>query len=161
MKVIFLDIDGVMNSVYTRPVEHGKAVLIHEILVGRFNKILADTGAHWVLSSTWRKFDNWKEEMRNAGLNMDRLLGRTPDFNGERWAWQKENPDRPAIEFMERGKEIQSWIEDHGKEGMIFCILDDDSDMLPEQKHFKTSFLEGGLTESIAAEVTKYLNSHD
>lgn len=62
------------------------------------------------------------------------------------------------VDFMERGKEIEEWLSINPYGVTKYCILDDDSDMLPHQKHFKTSFEEGGLTEEIAQQVIKYLN---
>lgn len=161
MKVIFLDIDGVMNC-YNEDEKwcdrKDKVPMIHDDLVARLNRIIEETGCKLVLSSTWRKDTDWHETMRQAGIT-DVFLGRTPDLSSERWEWQKKNPEKSAIKFCERGKEIEEWMSINPYGVTRYCILDDDSDMLPYQKHFKTSIYAGGLTEKIAEEVIAYLNN--
>ena len=58
-----------------------------------------------------------------------------------------------------RGHEIQEWLDKH-PEVTRYAILDDDSDMLPEQmpNFFKTTF-QNGLIEDIAKKVTEHLNA--
>jgi hypothetical protein len=51
-----------------------------------------------------------------------------------------------------RGEEIEAWLAAH-PEVEVYAILDDDSDMLRHQPHFKTCFSKGGLTEKIAWQV--------
>lgn len=78
-----------------------------------------------------------------------------------------------GAEMCERGKEIKAWL-DKWDEGTLrnapkhtsilnetvtaYAILDDDSDMLPEQmpNFFKTSWATG-ITEEIADAVEKHL----
>ncbi len=159
MKVIFLDIDGVLNC-YNKGENWSdrkdNVRMIHDDLVARLNDILDRTDAKIVLSSTWRKARDWKVTMGAAGIR-DVFLGRTISLMDERFEWVKEDPTRDHFDFKERGKEIQAWVDEH-PEITRFCILDDDSDMLPHQKHFKTSGFEGGLTHEIAEQVIKYLN---
>jgi HAD domain in Swiss Army Knife RNA repair proteins len=53
MKVIFLDIDGVLKTTVTpRPDKDSR--VIEETLLARLKTLLQDTGAIVVLSSTWR-----------------------------------------------------------------------------------------------------------
>lgn len=160
MKVIFLDIDGVMNC-YNKDEKwkdrKDKEHMIHDEMVQRLNHIIKETDCKLVLSSTWRKDPDWKEKMKNAGITQV-FLGRTPSFSKEHSEWQKKNPEKSSIEFMERGKEIEEWLSINPYGVTRYCIIDDDSDMLPHQKHFKTSIFEGGLTEKIAQQVIDYLN---
>src|ERR1700709_1279552 len=53
MKVIFLDIDGVLNSTHTANPRSFPYIVDPE-LVTRLKDVLAKTGAEVVLSSTWR-----------------------------------------------------------------------------------------------------------
>ena len=53
MKVIFLDIDGVLNSDETPNPRRFPYIVDHQLL-GRFRELIAKTGATVVLSSTWR-----------------------------------------------------------------------------------------------------------
>lgn len=158
MKVIFLDIDGVLNCYHKDEKwqdRNDRVDMIHDDLVERLNDVLDRTGAYIVLSSTWRKSHKWRSTMRKSGIRR-RFLGRTISLSSEQYEWEKQNPDKSGFYFSERGKEIQEWLDRHPKVTK-YCVLDDDSDMLPHQKHFKTSIFEGGLTEEIAEEVIKYL----
>ena len=160
MKVIFLDIDGVLNCFHDNEKWHergDRVNMIFDELVDRLNGIIDATGCKLVLSSTWRLSSDWQETMHKAGIR-DVFLGRTPSLNNERWKWLGENPGRSAMEFMERGKEIEEWLSINPYGVTRYCILDDDSDMLPHQKHFKTSGFAGGLTQEIADQVIEYLN---
>ncbi|KKN16786.1 hypothetical protein LCGC14_0972480 [marine sediment metagenome] len=135
MKIIFLDIDGVLNTVQTLQRCDG-FIGMSPILVKRFNKLVKDTGAEVVLSSTWRLAKNWRKVMAKNGLDM-KFLDRTVRLN--------------AI----RGEEIQEWLDRHDVEKYV--ILDDDTDMLPDQIHFKTDFQKDGLTEDICKKVKQLL----
>lgn len=167
MKLIFLDIDGVLNTTQTQILagKRGGLIGMQPDLVQRFNQLVERTGAKVVLSSTWRLSKTWRKDMRENGLTME-FLDRTPHM-----------PLLGGVESMERGKEIKAWLDAHplikcdtptscppptramcnGHKVEAYAILDDDSDMLPDQPHFKTSFYDGGLTEEIAAAVEKHL----
>lgn len=147
MKVIFLDIDGVMNSSTTMTGSE-KMWEIHSVLVERLNRIIERTGAKLVLSSTWRLDPDWREVMKKAGI-AEVFLGITP---------RMPHPPGFGAEFMERGKEIEEWLSINPYGVKKYCIIDDDSDMLPYQKQFKTSHLKGGLTEEITEDIINYLN---
>lgn len=140
MKVIFLDIDGVLNSYKTLPRdEKGGMLGVHPELAKRFCELVKATGAQWVLSSTWRLSDRWRETMTENDLPMKECLGRTPSHRG-------------SI----RGEEIDEWLRLNGEDIAKYAILDDDSDMLPHQPHFRTSFFDGGLTEDICLRVWQH-----
>jgi hypothetical protein len=139
MKVIFLDIDGVLNT--RKTVERWRGFIgIDATLARRFTQLQQATGASVVLSSTWRLERNWKAIMRNNGVVG--VIDRTPDLPGR-----------------SRGEEIEAWLAAN-PEVRAYAILDDESDMLPHQPHFKTSFFRGGLTEKIAQRVQLYLQEN-
>lgn len=141
-KVLFLDIDGVCNSEqYAISPRHSKGQMLGidaypAFLVG---KIQLDTGCDVVLSSTWRLWEDQREEVRKRVVD---FIDVTPDF-------------RRGV----RGEEIASWLEQH-PDVTRYAILDDDSDMLPDQmsNFFKTTF-KLGLTDEIAKRVTEHLNA--
>ena len=136
MRVIFLDIDGVLNTCKT--VERWRGCIgIDAALARRFAKLQDVTGAGVVLTSTWRLSRNWKSTMRKNGVVG--IFDKTPDLPGRK-----------------RGEEIEAWITAHS-DVAVYAILDDASDMLPHQPHFKTSFYRGGLTEKIARRVQLHL----
>lgn len=81
-----------------------------------------------VVTSTWRWDPNYKECLINGGLREGiSILGRTPH-----------------LEDQTRGAEIKSYLIAH-PEINYYVIIDDDSDMLPEQldHHIKTDYRVG------------------
>lgn len=139
MKVLFLDIDGVVNKKENFNPAHNPGPFPIDaycaFLVGR---IELHTGCQVVLSSSWRYHP---EAVQIVSERVVRLLDTTPTH----------------IESGFRGDEIQAWLSKH-PEVDNYAILDDESDFHPEQHLFRTTF-EDGLTEEIAEQVIEYLNS--
>jgi hypothetical protein len=158
MKVIFLDVDGVLNSEVSREQERNNfdnwmEHEVSEMHVNNLKKIVDATGAQIVLSSSWR-FDHPKATGRDFIVDplmkvLDRklkavgldIIDVTPDLRGKI-----------------RGAEIQDWLGRHS-EVERFVILDDDVDMMEEQKPFfvNTTF-KNGLTEDLANKAIEILN---
>lgn len=138
MKILFLDIDGVVNCKTTTQ-RHRGAIGIDPYLAFLVGKIQIDTECEVVLSSTWRLWEESRNEVRKQVI---KFIDCTPSLK----------------EHHERGYEIKAWLDEH-PEVIRYAILDDDSDMLPEQKDnfFQTSW-EHGITEDIAKRVTEHLN---
>jgi len=123
MKVIFLDIDGVLNVIPQGHDAYGG--IFHSDFVENLKRIIDETDAKIVLSSSWRHSGEAKMlamwEFRNLP---GELIGLTPDlyrfldFEGER--------------TMVRGDEIQA-VLDRETEITNYVILDDDTDMLSSQ----------------------------
>jgi hypothetical protein len=136
VKIIFLDIDGVLNT--RKTVERWRGGIgIDLVLAHRFARLQQATGAGVVLSSTWRLSRNWRSTMRRNGVVG--VIDRAQDLRGH-----------------SRGEEIQAWLDAH-TEVQVYAILDDARDMLPHQPLFRTSFFRGGLTEEIARRVQMHL----
>jgi hypothetical protein len=145
IKVLFLDCDGVINSeeCMTRglfktdfPVDPYMAFLV--------GKIQLDTDCKVVLSSSWRHHEPSVEKLNKQLVP---IFDKTPSL-----------PLLGGAEMCERGKEIKAWLDEH-PEVKKYAILDDDSDMLPEQlpNFFKTTWKKG-ITEEIAQKVIKHLS---
>lgn len=156
MKVIFLDIDGVLNcgecfkshrddwEAKGKPEVSKRWNMLEPVHIQHLNRIITETGAKIVISSSWRGDANTNSELINTGV-IGEIIGDTPRM-----------PKMGGAETMERGYEIQAWLDKH-PEVDKFAILDDDSDMLPHQPLFKTSF-KTGLTQEVADQVIKHLN---
>lgn len=133
MKVLFLDVDGVINSSSTTgfkdlyPIDPYMAFLV--------GKIQLDTDCEVVLSSSWRHHPDGVAVVEKRVV---KVLDKTPHVDGI------------------RGDEVNAWLAEH-PEVVCYAILDDDSDFYPDQPLFKTTF-GTGLTEDIARQVTEYLN---
>lgn len=127
MKVIFLDIDGVINSDnnYEKEYKSGRK-FTHDLHLDAkclkwLKNIVSDTCAQIVISSSWRygdmqSIENLKLQLQNVGLD---IYDKTPILN-----------------TVTRGTEIQTWLNTKSEENIIYVILDDDVDEFPEEQHF-------------------------
>ena len=146
-KLVFLDIDGVLNSERSfvggayREREYHKLYnggqiddpywmkitrcTIDTVAVDLINRVLRECDAYIVLSSTHRmhfpdddnKLKNLQEYLSNLGIYGERLIGWTPRLN------------------TPRGIEIKYWL-DNNPGWERFVIVDDDGDMMDEQKEY-------------------------
>jgi hypothetical protein len=151
VKVIFLDMDGVLNSeefLRRRDKEPNCAAdrwenNIDPAGVSRLNRIIAETGAKVVISSTWRKVLDYQEMERLLKLYgfVGEVVGQTPDFSKRHWY------GTGVGHCYERGHEIREWLREQmlgvhmrsasfvpthtcGSEHVEqYVILDDSSDM--------------------------------
>lgn len=132
MKVVFLDIDGVLNSQRTvlafrgipnTTANNGRA-LLDEVAIRLIGAIVKKAGAKVVLSSTWRKHDDWK--IYGPDLDLP-IIDKTP-----------------SLSSGVRGDEIADWLSRH-PEVETYAILDDSDDMLEEQMPYfiRTSGFDG------------------
>jgi hypothetical protein len=124
-KIIFLDIDGVLNVYCESRDEFG--CVFHEHLVDNLRHIIEQTGAKIVISSTWRMdgLETMKRMWLKRGLPGE-VIDITPTV--------VDVVERGTCEFydlVDRGFEIQQWIDDNNVTN--YCIIDDDNDMLPSQ----------------------------
>lgn len=134
MKVIFLDIDGVLNSKKT-PNPRELPYIVDKKLLSRLNKLLERTGAKVVLSSTWRIDPVGLLAAKHWGVP---FIGCCPDM-----------PESP------RRKEILSWLAKHPKVTR-YVVIDDEDDELDGLPLFQPS-ASSGLTTKISDAVEKYL----
>lgn len=153
MKVIFLDVDGVIaipktgwcvpseqwHDDFGYPADKG--------CISRLNKIIEQTGAEIVFSSSWRLQYKSKE-------------GREKLFN--HWGVIKAPIDHTILlgnGLSCRGEEIQRWLDQCDNTIDRYVILDDDSDMLDEQKqYFINTDAIDGLTDSDVERAIEILN---
>lgn len=151
MKVLFLDIDGVVNKQENfnpskKPGPYPLDVYC-AFLVGR---IQLQTGCEVVLSSSWR---NHPEGVENVSERVVRLLDKTPDIYNDKPVFARGREWPHSI----RGDEVNAWLSEH-PEVTKYAILDDDGDFYDDQPLFQTTFKEG-LTDEIAEAVIEHLNS--
>lgn len=126
MKVIFLDVDGVLNDFFTEERTKSGWIFISEKYILRLKQIIEATGAKVVLSSDWRygmDDENPDEdfiELRDKLLEYDiHIMDKTPVINNGR----------------HRGTEIKKWLDDHEGEVENYVIIDDRYDMSPCYDH--------------------------
>ena len=173
--IIFLDIDGVFNcqlfyksqqfndykeakkslrkSLKAKEIEmldYYQSQICRE-RIGWFNKLCKEVNAVVVISSTWRMgktIEQLQEIMDYCGGTF-KIIGKT-DYNG-----------------YERGTEISKWLKDNIKPKTHGChyfdfhryaIIDDDSDMLLNQKeHFFQTDNYSGLTPTTCYKIKRFI----
>lgn len=138
MRVLFLDIDGVLNHAATRSDVLPSAaeplpLPIAAECMARLNRLVAETQAKIVISSSWRTFAYWQDlgpALVRHGLVAE-VIGETPDLpNDKAWLanWEARKGAPFPFDQLERGWEIAEWLAAH-PEVTAFAILDDCSDM--------------------------------
>jgi hypothetical protein len=144
MKVIFLDIDGVLNSTRSCIALNGygsprRPWKLDPVAVNLLRYYVEKTGAYIVVSSTWRLGG----AARAAGW-----------FVNYGW-FDAPVLDTTAKDFgRRRGEQIQEWLDAHDVEKYV--ILDDEDDMLTGQHLVRTDF-DLGLTYADMKKVEGYL----
>lgn len=126
MKIIFLDIDGVLNVIPQGRDEFGAK--FHSHFENNLKHIIESTGAKIVISSTWRMdgLEKMQAMWKARGLAGE-VIDVTPDCTQLVKYGTFEYYDA-----VERGHEIQDWINAH-PEITSYVIIDDDKDMLASQ----------------------------
>lgn len=113
MKVLFLDVDGVLNR-------WGSAQPFDAELVDELSRVVRLSGASVCVSSTWRKLETHRERLLGVLTQIGApVVGWTPDLGAA--------ADEGNL-YIERGEEIQAWLDGH-PEVSQFVILDDNDDM--------------------------------
>ena len=159
-KILFLDIDGVLNPKWwvQKPSVDRYGCAFPSKCVANLAKILEETGAEIVVSSSWKGMGlttlqaMWKDRILPG-----KVVDVTPDnLNDEMLQNSVFNNDDV---LHSRGCEINGWLSLHGEGVNNYVIIDDMDDMLPEQnQHFVWTNEEFGLTEGDAAQAIMILN---
>lgn len=112
MKILFIDIDGVLNS-YDTP---SGMYCMNKNKIRMIRGIVEDTGCKIVLSSSWRKdYRALVVAKRNFKYKKIDLYDTTIKSDLE-----------------SRGHEVQKWLDEHSDIDS-YCIIDDVHDFLPNQ----------------------------
>ena len=128
MKIIFLDVDGVLNSVQDRfswTIESDKHLILLACIVRR-------TDAKIVVSSSWR----------NCSL-LDTLKKRLNDFSMS--VLDVTGYNKNGI----RGLEIKEWLDNHN-DIESFVILDDE--VFDIKEHFPNNFVQTSMKVGLQKE---------
>lgn len=161
-KVIFLDIDGVLNSLpYCEHHKHETENLfdqISEVCLNRLADIVAQTGAHIILSSTWKELwltdeptciqlrNQLTARLANVGLTIHE---HTPDVHPRPQAIKKYLDDHPTI------TNFVIFDDDFGPEAYHELML---SDNLIHTTFFCYNENEGGIRDIHVDQALQILN---
>ena len=140
MKILFLDVDGVLNSYKT-----GGMYALKRNCLRRLQKIVEETGCEIILSSTWRKDEYALRRLRRVlAYRNIRIKDVTPILDKSRGI--------EIEEWLNRNLTRKEWNE------LTYAIVDDDSDM--EVWQFPSFFQtdpEYGMTDIIAYRIIQHL----
>lgn len=128
MKVIFLDVDGVINSGNNQQHVHKvrrncNNMYFDTVCMENLQRLVKSTGAELVLSSTWRLPDERTYSMQHMANLKRRLAAYGLSLSGE----------TPSGHFY-RHDEINAWLEAH-PEVTGYVILDDVNDGFVEENY--------------------------
>lgn len=160
MKVIFLDVDGVLNSEEDLRVrvENGtrQGLLYAEVEdrpLALLKKLVDKSGAKIVVSSSWRIGceRSGRESIFGAGL-YNKLVKRLADYDLEPF------DITPSLSNKQRGDEIREWMQNCNEDIESFVILDDDNDMCEfVGTNLVLTDYKYGLTEELVEKALKIL----
>lgn len=176
-KIIFLDVDGVINSdefarwcvKHTEFMKEGGHHHISPWLVEKVIKICEATDASIVMSSSWRLW-SLGQTMKNLASKrdlrpiLDRLVGITPRtedrFRGKEIKYFLDRCKKQYF-YTEYGEQLSDERFEFSKNPK-YVIIDDDDDMLDEQLPFfvHTDFMIG-ITDDDVNKAIKILNESD
>jgi hypothetical protein len=131
-RIVFLDFDGVLNSEASNT-ELGTRYQFADRSVKALNRILEETSAYIVVTSSWREHWTLKENaaaLEQGGVIPGRVIGQTPKL------------------VSRRGREIDCWLANAPFSVASSVILDDRVDLEPHMS--RAIFVDNriGLDES-------------
>ncbi len=160
MKVIFLDIDGVLNTYSTRTTVAGYN-FVEDHLIQMLKQLVERTGAKLVLSSTWR--EGWdmlvhpedfpcvcQEDVRLYEALVEKLR-----------EYDLELIDYTPI-FGVRGQEIDRWLQNSAPEPVEAYVILDDMDgrfLRPHSRYLVQTGMSEGLSQRHVDKAIKILCS--
>ena len=146
-KVLFLDVDGVLNNgtwasaMHEQEIDVYKEHVLEERAINLLWHICWETGARLIVSSSWRHDQEAYHQLCSQLLKFGMYpLGK---LSG------------PGTD---RGSEIRKWLE-WNPQITHFAILDDDDDVGPYREHLVQTDPDKGLTETEAYRCMKLLGS--
>lgn len=153
MKIIFFDVDGVLNHSKTDGWKTTKDLFVlDKECVEQLHRILLATNARIVLSSTWRlSVEGCNVLSKELEINGFTFLGKTAKLH---------------MGSYNRSEDILDWLNTtwpysfgwNGEKITHMAVIDDDTDAdLGDGSFFKTDFEAGGLTKEIADRIITHL----
>ena len=152
MKILFLDVDGVLNNddwaweMFNKyRIEVYRNNILYQPHLVQLRRIINETGAKIVISSSWRKipsaYADLKRWLQMYGME---VYGETPYVGGI------------------RGDDIEAWFKRNENEDIeTYAILDDDTDMGQHYGHLINTFYMEGLTQEMADKCIAMLNGQE
>ena len=163
MKILFADIDGVLNGKdwavenIGRGNEDWSPYVFDPRTVRQLNRILEVTEAEIVISSSWRHA--WTLEQLQKHFREQGVVGKVIDCTPKVCLAPSSTS---ILRDCPRGQEIQEWLDQASAVQpdvkWVFAILDDDTDMDPVKNRLVKTRFETGLTKAKADKVIVLLS---
>ena len=162
-KVIFLNIDGVLNPKWwERKIPADRfGCAFDPKTVSCLATIIKETNAEIVVSSSWKLMglqtlqDMWKERKLPGNI-----IDITPNYMSDELLLNAGMSDSDIDILDIRGIEIKGWLVLHGADVSNYVIIDDMDDILSEQQsHFVQTDPEFGITNDDVKKVVHLLNT--
>lgn len=160
MKVIFLDVDGVLNSeedlIVYRKKNNIEGCIFYQEVEDRplqlLKEIVDHTDAKIVVTSSWRIGCKRKDGQIVGRKQYTKLTNRLKEYGMDIY------DITPLLRNLDRGDEIREWLSNNSVDN--FIILDDDTDMCEflHTDHFIKTTYKYGLTEELKDKAIKNLN---
>lgn len=184
IRLLFLDVDGVLNSHKTQviygtiafPGSDSSTGYVDDrhatdrLAAGLVNKLCEATGAHIVVSSSWRvgsTLEQVRIMLETLGVNPKYILGKTDTIGGRRGdqidRFVKAITTQDGLQWLKRCELVDQNLGLAEKVYLeSYAIVDDDSDMSESQKQcfVQTTFMDG-LTCALAIELGKILSNDE
>lgn len=153
MRVIFLDIDGVLNSEewdryvqsFTYGARFNSCYLLSQEMILRLQNVVFQTNAEIVLTSSWRTNERAMDALRRQ-LSLYHLSIRDTTV---------------SYAYGSRADEVKLWIKSHSNV-TSYAIIDDYDDGFTQDEVLSTHFVQTayayGLTHEKAAEIIEILS---
>jgi len=153
MKIIFLDIDGVLVITSDFKDRVGKSMVADENCIKQLNKITEETKAKIVITSSWKYCGQQELSliMKYWGIT-GKVIGLAPELSSH-WEEGKE------FHAVDRGLEVQQFL-DIKKDVKSFVIIDD-FDINHLKCHLIKTEFKTGLTKELAKKAIEMLKGND
>lgn len=142
MKLIFLDIDGVLVTARTLKGRSGLRAVADPACVAALNYITDTTGAKIVISSSWRfcGLEEMRLILKHWNVTAD-VIGMTPDLTRK---------VLNVYSAVPRIREVCAWLHSEIDDVDAWIAIDDDSDFEGYEHRLVKTVFECGLTMSDA-----------
>jgi hypothetical protein len=149
MKVLFLDIDGVLNSVNFSQKQVRRSLLADTSQIDpdactKLQDLIKKVpDLKIVISSTWRKLfsiSDLKQELKLKGIDPSVIIDYTP-----------------VIHNVIRGEEIKAWLNNNSV--TTFAIVDDDADMGDLMPNLVQTDVQVGIQDKDILKIIKLLSA--
>lgn len=157
MKIIFLDVDGVLNCKSTKE-RFNEYIGVEQSKISLLKEIVEATGAKIVLSSTWRLNMLWYKQGISVKLDEYNYLVNELAKQG-----LTIFDITPSHKDSWRGREIQEWLDTTTEKIDGYVVIDDDTyDIAKEHRgHLLMTSWKHGLKPNAVKIAIDILNKND